>query len=188
MAWKNGGGETVEIAVSPEGAGLDTFDWRISMARVDGDGPFSLFAGVDRTLAIIEGAGLRLHIEGLEPRLVTRESLPFSFPADRPTRAETVAGPVRDFNVMSRRGRVDHKVEPLPRESRPAGGAMRLLLSLDQRMSIGTPNGSVALGRFDGLLLSPEDGTARLEGEDAARGFLVTLAPAASKEGAGPNA
>ena len=28
MPWKNGGGETVEIAVSPEGAALSDFDWR----------------------------------------------------------------------------------------------------------------------------------------------------------------
>ena len=64
MPWKNGGGETTEIAVSPEGAGLDDFAWRISMARVDGDGPFSAFAGVDRTLSILEGEGLRLEIAG----------------------------------------------------------------------------------------------------------------------------
>lgn len=32
MPWKNGKGETVEIAVFPEGASVDTFDWRISMA------------------------------------------------------------------------------------------------------------------------------------------------------------
>ncbi|MBV9975040.1 MAG: HutD family protein, partial [Hyphomicrobiales bacterium] len=50
MPWKNGGGETTEIIASPEGAGLDEFDWRISMARVATDGPFSRFAGVDRTL------------------------------------------------------------------------------------------------------------------------------------------
>ena len=57
MPWKNGGGETTEIAVSPEGAGLDDFDWRVSMARVESSGPFSLFAGIDRTLAILEGEG-----------------------------------------------------------------------------------------------------------------------------------
>ena len=30
MPWKNGGGETTEIAVSPPGAGLDDFDWRVA--------------------------------------------------------------------------------------------------------------------------------------------------------------
>ena len=32
MPWKNGRGETTEIAIWPPTAGLDGFDWRISMA------------------------------------------------------------------------------------------------------------------------------------------------------------
>jgi environmental stress-induced protein Ves len=43
MQWKNGGGETAEIAVSPDSAGLDDFDWRISMATGQASGgPFSM--------------------------------------------------------------------------------------------------------------------------------------------------
>ena len=34
MPWKNGGGETIEMMVSPAGASFDTFDWRVSMAYV----------------------------------------------------------------------------------------------------------------------------------------------------------
>lgn len=55
--WKNGGGETIEIAAHPVGATTDNFDWRISMARVEGDGPFSTFPDIDRTLTILEGMG-----------------------------------------------------------------------------------------------------------------------------------
>ena len=51
--WKNGGGSTTEIAVEPSGASLDTFAWRISVARVAADGPFSEFPGIDRTLAVL---------------------------------------------------------------------------------------------------------------------------------------
>ena len=58
--WKNGGGTTAEIAIGPPGATLDAFDWRISMARVASDGPFSSFPGVDRTLSIIDGAAQRM--------------------------------------------------------------------------------------------------------------------------------
>ena len=47
---------------TPEGASLDTFDWRISMARVASDGPFSEFPGIDRTLAVVEGSGMVLTI------------------------------------------------------------------------------------------------------------------------------
>ena len=64
MPWKNGGGMTVEIAVSPEGAGIEDFDWRVSMAFVEQDGPFSIFPGIDRTLAVLSGDGIVLHIAG----------------------------------------------------------------------------------------------------------------------------
>ena len=41
MPWKNGGGQTTEIVVHPAGATLAEFDWRVSIADVDADGPFS---------------------------------------------------------------------------------------------------------------------------------------------------
>ncbi len=50
--WKNGGGMTADVAASPPGAGMDGFDWRVSIARVEADGPFSVFPGVDRTMAL----------------------------------------------------------------------------------------------------------------------------------------
>src|SRR5215475_5956544 len=60
MPWKNGGGQTTEIAVHPAGATLADFDWRVSIADITADGPFSGFAGVDRTLVLLSGAGVRL--------------------------------------------------------------------------------------------------------------------------------
>ena len=80
MPWKNGGGTTTEITVSPDGSGLDDFDWRVSMARVASSGPFSGFAGVDRTLAVLEGEGIVLDIAGQSPATLTRASAPLSFP------------------------------------------------------------------------------------------------------------
>ena len=74
MPWMNGGGETIEIAVSPEGAGLASFDWRVSMARVTQPGPFSSFTGVDRTLAILDGAGLTVAVAGRHPVELTAAS------------------------------------------------------------------------------------------------------------------
>ncbi|ACM28247.1 HutD family protein [Agrobacterium rhizogenes] len=110
MPWKNGGGETVEIAVSPGGAGLADFDWRVSMATVATDGPFSVFSGIDRTLSILEGAGMMLFIEGREPVLLTEGSDPLPFAADAPTSATLVDGEITDLNVMTRRGRLTHSV------------------------------------------------------------------------------
>ncbi len=86
MPWKNGGGSTTEIAVAPDGAGIDAFDWRISMAVVAADGPFSEFPGVDRTLSILDGAGLVLRGIGAGPVRLDRTTAPFAFPPTRRSR------------------------------------------------------------------------------------------------------
>lgn len=108
MRWKNGGGETAEIIVSPEGASLETFDWRVSMALVAMDGPFSLFPGIDRTLAVLDGNGIRLRVDGIGEMALTKESAPVAFPADAEAGADLIDGPIHDLNVMSRRGVMRH--------------------------------------------------------------------------------
>ncbi len=113
MPWKNGGGETAEIAVSPQGAAIDTFDWRLSMATVATDGPFSAFPGIDRTLAILDGEGIRLAVEGQAPVVLTRRSEPHHFAADAAASADLVGGVVVDLNLMSRRGQALHRMERL---------------------------------------------------------------------------
>ena len=55
MPWKNGGGITTEVAISPPEATVNDFDWRISMAKVLASGPFSTFANIDRVLAVLDG-------------------------------------------------------------------------------------------------------------------------------------
>ncbi|QCI96582.1 HutD family protein [Agrobacterium larrymoorei] len=111
MPWKNGGGETVEIAVFPPHATVDDFDWRISMATVASDGPFSIFPQIDRTLSILDGKGMSLAIDGAGPVLLTTSSKPLSFAADVPVDATLADGTIIDLNVMTRRGRFSHRVE-----------------------------------------------------------------------------
>lgn len=100
--WKNGGGETAEIAVSPAGAGFDDFDWRISTAIVAQSGPFSGFPGVDRVLTVIEGGAMELTVAG-EARHLDAGSDPFAFPGDAPAAAVLTGPALLDFNVMVRR-------------------------------------------------------------------------------------
>jgi environmental stress-induced protein Ves len=102
--WKNGGGATRDIATSPPGASFDTFDWRLSLAQVDRDGPFSRFDDVDRTLVLLSGA-MTLHEDDRQIHLVRNE--PFAFAGERAIEA-TVSGATLDFNVMTRRGRAKH--------------------------------------------------------------------------------
>ena len=106
--WKNGGGVTREVAVFPPKSDMDGFDWRVSIADVASNGPFSLFPGIDRTLTILSGAGIMLEldrdVEFVPP------GRPFAFPGDKPAAATLLDGPVTDLNVMSRRGVVRHSV------------------------------------------------------------------------------
>ena len=113
MPWKNGGGVTTEIAIAPPGASVGDFDWRISMATVASDGPFSRFDGIDRTLTVLSGKGLELEVEGAPLVRLTAAGKPYPFPGDAAASAKLIAGSVTDFNVMTRRGRWTHSVDNL---------------------------------------------------------------------------
>lgn len=103
--WKNGAGLTREIATGPAGAGLDAFDWRLSVAELERDAPFSAFPGVDRSIVVLEGAGMVLHdAEGRTVREL-RPLEPWAFAGETALNARLPDGPCRDFNVMTRRGR-----------------------------------------------------------------------------------
>jgi len=129
MTWKNGGGETAEIAVFPEAAGLEDFGWRVSMASVASDGPFSAFAGVDRTLSVLEGDGIALEVEGREGVRLTTGAPPYGFAADAATSARLIGGTIVDLNVMTRRGRFEHRIN-----RHEIDGQARLTSGADQTM------------------------------------------------------
>lgn len=103
MPWKNGGGRTTEIAAYPPAAAQDAFAWRVSIADVARDGPFSLFPGVDRTIVLLDGAGMRLAGDGRVNEVRVRFE-PLQFSGDEAIECTLIAGPVRDFNAMFRRG------------------------------------------------------------------------------------
>ena len=69
MRWKNGAGWTSEILKSPD---ADDWNWRLSIAEIETDAPFSAFPGVERELVLLSGNGLRLRFDDGE----TRELLP----------------------------------------------------------------------------------------------------------------
>ena len=157
MPWKNGGGETTEIAVFPENAGLTDFDWRVSMAKVEEDGPFSAFAGIDRTLSVLEGAGIVLSVEGAAPTPLTRDSKPHSFPADVPTSASLIDGPVLDFNVMTRRGKIRHAVMRLHSKIGSGMGPERMIFCCKGSVAVVKAGATTVLDRFDAMLLDRDE-------------------------------
>lgn len=99
--WKNGGGTTAEVLSAPEGTSLSDFAWRVSIADVTHDGPFSEFKGVDRIIMVVEGAGMVLSADGVEHSLEPMR--PFNFSGDVATMARLIDGPTRDINIMTRR-------------------------------------------------------------------------------------
>lgn len=110
--WKNGGGKTYELLIHPRGSNLDTFDWRVSIAAISSDGPFSLFPNIDRTLLLLEGGGVSLDLteDTEETRYVMDTSLvPFSFKGETHIYSKLLGSNCLDFNVMVNRTRYSSK-------------------------------------------------------------------------------
>lgn len=155
-AWKNGGGSTTEIAISPPGAGLDSFDWRISLATIASSGPFSVFEGIDRTLALVDGPGVTLDIEG-EGRFVLGDEQPvLEFAGEAQVLATVGARPTTDFNVMTRRERCSHQ---LGRRSLSgmSGFATRadltiLFLAEGDSLEVSSDEERISMVRYDAML------------------------------------
>ena len=90
--WANGGGTTRELARADDGS------WRISLADIGSDGPFSVFAGRHRVLTVVDGPVLDLDVDG-EPHVVEPQR-PFAFSGDATVVASVPEGPVRALNVV----------------------------------------------------------------------------------------
>ncbi len=188
VPWKNGGGTTTEIAAHPCGAALDGFDWRVSLAQVASDGPFSAFPGIDRTLAVVSGTGLVLRIKGRDPVTLSAESEPTAFPGDVPTEARLTAGPIADLNVMTRRGRFRHAVLPIVRPTEhevAAGTCAAVVVSLDGRTALDGRR-RIRLAHGDAAVFEPAgEETIRVAPSGRARAWLVLLLASAPQAGCG---
>ncbi len=107
--WRNGQGTTTQLLAADDGAG--GFLWRLSIAPVLSDGPFSFFCGYDRTLVLLEGRALTLR-HGEHGEQVLDQPLTMAhFSGDWATTGHLGAGPIRDFNIMTRRERYRAQVQ-----------------------------------------------------------------------------
>ena len=106
IPWKNGQGETTELAINENGC-LDDFDWRLSIASVVKDGVFSNFNGYSRNLVLIEGEGLSLTYDNTNTNTNTNtETLTALLDVARfsggcQTYGELTGGAIKDFNVIT---------------------------------------------------------------------------------------
>lgn len=165
VRWRNDGGWTRELLRSPSADG--DFDWRVSVADVETDGPFSSFDGYDRLLVLLDGEGMDLHFTQTGQTMRLRAGHRGArFRGESPVHATLVGGATTDFNLIWRRGEFF--------------GAARVVAPADE-VGIGGGEGAVA-GVFvvsgtasagaGGLALGPGD---TLVG-DVGEGLQVSLA------------
>jgi uncharacterized protein len=98
VPWRNGAGVTREVARAAEPDKNGEPRWRVSIADLRTDGPFSLFPGVHRVAVLVDDEAVELTVDGV-PTVLAR-FVPFSFGGDAVTRARLLSGPARLLNVM----------------------------------------------------------------------------------------
>jgi environmental stress-induced protein Ves len=151
--WKNGGGVTREIACHPPQAGMQNFDWRISIAHIGSDGDFSVFTGVDRVITLLEGGGVQLSsaddsvLHALDTPLQ-----PFAFSGDTEVHGRLLNGGCHDFNVMTRRGVCQAEVRVLRRHETGLPAPAGLLMAIQGQWQVQTDGSDAASAPQHALL------------------------------------
>jgi environmental stress-induced protein Ves len=129
--WRNGAGRKADIAAGP--------DWLVGFAWLDGDAPFSDYAGHDRTITLIEGRGFTLDFGPSRPALIARRPfLPLGFNGGWEARCRLLGGACLVLNAVTARDRWVHRVmvSPVGPVAAPPPGAAALLVVLEGRVSI----------------------------------------------------
>lgn len=166
--WRNGAGSTRQIAVGCSDGigqsdgrggtvGTDQDLWRVSVAELDDDPPFSRFVGWDRRFVLASEHRIALRINGATRPLVRGSSV--GFPGEAEVTAHLDGRPARGLNLMTRRWRADGNVRVRRRTGRTAitHPFVRVVMLLDgaARLVDGTvvaPHGLVLAGSH-GLVL-----------------------------------
>lgn len=147
MPWANGGGTTFEIF---RGVGLnavedDSWDWRLSMARIEKDGPFSSLPGIDRMFVSLGPDDIAMTID--EEESVVRALDLRAFAGEASVSTTLLRGATTDLNLMGRRDRVMLSCQVgAGRFDVMPGDVVGLLALVDGKIAEMTvPDGSVGL-------------------------------------------
>ena len=176
--WKNGGGVTQDVLLMPEGTGHEDFDIRLSLAPIVEEGAFSSFPGIDRHITLLTRERLSLAF-GNDARELRRLE-PLYFDSVHQPRSILPDGPVRVFNVMTRRGRWNAQVMPVTGTSEPLLAApddgLVVLHAVSGTWQVGHDLGS-AVVRPGETLVSSEEATLRASGERTGEAIVAFLVP-----------
>ncbi|WP_193727641.1 HutD/Ves family protein [Paraburkholderia franconis] len=119
--WRNGKGITRTLA--SEGT-----DWRVSIAEVERDGPYSTFEGMTRLSVVLRGKGVVLRAGSLTTTLT-----PFTvaeYDGATAWDASLIDGPVTALNVMCRRHIYQPTVRALTGPTAVPAGATAIVLAV----------------------------------------------------------
>jgi environmental stress-induced protein Ves len=148
MPWKNGGGSTEEIT-RDAGAGLDGFGWRLSIADIGESGGFSIFAGYERIITVLQGDGMTLSVDGRNTRSLLPLD-PFAFSGE---------SKIRDFNLIYAPQRYSARLQWLSEEQRFFSSAATVLVfSISEALEVKIDSSTQQLGRHDCLQLDGNTG------------------------------
>lgn len=151
--WRNGAGRKADIAAGS--------DWLVGFAWLDGDAPFSNYAGHDRTITLIEGPGFALDFGPAHAALAARRAyVPWLFDGGWTAHCQVPDGPCMVLNAMTARAAWTHSVTvaaPATLAAPTPGGAAFLVVL----------EGSVAI---DGQTGGPRDAFCLVDAVTASAG------------------
>lgn len=166
--WRNGAGWTRQIHAQPRGDGAEGWDWRLSIAEIETDAPFSAFPGVDRELVLLDGQGLRLRFDDGEVRELLPPHDRLRFAGERTLQGELVDGPTRDFNLMWRRDAMDADLW-----HRPLVGSLAVFAEAGSTWALHALAGQATFDAATGLPPLQAGDTALLPGGEGRRRYLL---------------
>jgi environmental stress-induced protein Ves len=146
MPWANGRGTSYEIASDRNEAG--EWAWRLAMAPVNEDGPFSRIECVNRSLAVVEGAGMLLSVD--------RKKLPclpmqvVQFRGDAITEATLTDGPIMDINLMVRRKEAEGEMAIITNAGLLNGAS--IVVAVGGSAQVKSGDSTIDLERHDSIL------------------------------------
>ena len=173
--WQNGGGITHQLCRQDDEHGLL---WRLSIAEVASDGPFSCFDNIDRIILLLTGEGFSLHGVGDKPQVLDAPLKPYSFAGETAINCTLLKGAVQDFNLMTRRDTLQAELQVLT-----IGSAVQTL-PLSPQTLIYIASGSInavlaakhiTLQAQHTLSLSNETGSLQLSSNDSAQVIYISL-------------
>lgn len=166
--WRNGAGWTRQVHAQASADPAHAWDWRLSIAEIEADAPFSVFPGVERELVLLQGEGLRLRFEDGATHTLLPPHDRLRFAGERALVGELVDGPTLDFNLMWRRDAVDAQLW-----HRPLVGSLAVFVDPGTTWALHQLSGQARFEAGSGLPpLQPGD-TALLPGGDARHRHLL---------------